>query len=87
MVGLAGWSPPPGTLTRSFPEPPRGLMGAEQEEIQVRSQESFPIYFAGKLKKVVPYSSKTLWTSGGRYKGPQIERCNEINEEEGSKRP
>lgn len=76
--GQALRSPPPQvTLTQSLPEPPAGSMGAEQEEIQVRSQESYPIYFARKLKKVLVYSSKTHWTSGGKCK-----RHNEINEKE-----
>lgn len=57
-------------------------MGAEQEETQVRREESFPIYFARKCKKVVAYSSKTHWTSEGRGKGQQIERHIERNEKE-----
>lgn len=49
-------------------------MRAGQEEIQMRGVKSFSIWFGGKLKKGVPYSSKTHLTPGGRGKGLRIER-------------
>lgn len=51
----------------------------------VKKSGVFSYLFCRKLKKVVPYSSKTHSTSGGRCKGPQIERCNERRKKKGEK--
>ena len=48
-VGQTAWPPPPqATLSQTFPQQPGGSMATEQEEIQVKNQGSFPIYFPRK---------------------------------------